>query len=142
MDPRASIAGLPSITVRGFLRAISESVWSVVYAAARLRVSRRRAGSVIRQLVDLGYVQPAMNEGNRSYKRSLAGSTLAQASAARPLQRRTAEQKLAEFLARVRRINEDDYYLYRVKKVLVFGSHLTAAERINAIAVAVPLAHG
>src|SRR5207245_2421833 len=64
-----------------------------------------------------------------------------QASAAQPLRRDTAERKVAEFLARVRRINEDDHYLYRVKKVLVFGSYLTAAERMNDIDVAIELIH-
>jgi len=129
------------MTVRAFCRAISESEWSVEYAAARLRVSRRRAGVVINELVELGYVEAVRTEGALWYKRSLAGSTLAQASAARPLQRATAERKLSDFLGRVRRINEDDYYLYRVKKVLVFGSYLTTAERINDIDVAVDLVH-
>ncbi|HYL56654.1 MAG TPA: hypothetical protein VEU73_13870 [Gemmatimonadales bacterium] len=129
------------MTVRAFLRAVSQSEWSVEFAAARLRVTRRRAGHVINQLVELGYVEAASTKGDRSYKRSLAGSTLAQASAAQPLRRGTAARKLADFLARVRRINEDDYYLYRVKKVLVFGSYLTAAARINDIDVAIELVH-
>ena len=89
----------------------------------------------------LGYVEAASTKDGRSYKRSLAGSTLAQASAAQPLQRGTAQRKLAAFLARVRRVNEDDYYLYRVKKVLVFGSYLSAAARINDIDVAIELVH-
>lgn len=129
------------MTVRAFMRAIRESEWSVEYAAARLRISRRRAGSVIKQLIDLGYVRVATADGERWYKRSMAGSTLAQASAAQPLQRAAAERKLADFLGRVRRINEDDYYLYRVKKILIFGSYLTAAERISDIDVAVDLVH-
>src|SRR6266516_5848085 len=129
------------MTVRAFLRAISESEWSVEYAAARLRVSRRRAANVIKELIELGYVKDATTKRERRYKRSLAGSTLAQAYAAKPLQRATAERKLSDFLGRVRRINEDDYYLYRVKKVLIFGSYLTAAERINDIDVAVDLVH-
>jgi len=129
------------LTVRTFLRAVSASQWNVAYAAARLGVSHQRAGSVIKELVALGYVETASTGGDRSYKRSLVGSTLAQASAAQPLRRSIARRKLAEFLERVGRINEDDYYLYRVKKVLVFGSYLTGAERINDIDIAIELAH-
>lgn len=130
------------MAVRAFLRAISESEWSVEYAAARLRVPRRRAANVIEQLIDMGYVEAARSDGgDRRYKRSVAGSTLAQASAAQPLRRITAERTLADLLARVRRINEDDYYLYRVKKVVVFGSYLTATERLNDVDVAVELVH-
>src|SRR6266516_1173393 len=141
IDPKALISGLPSMAVRAFLRSVSSGEWDVEYAAARLRVSSRRAQHVITELVALGYVDVVHSKRGRAYKRTLAGSTLAQASAARPLQRRTAEQRLADFLARVRRINEDDYYLYRVKKVLVFGSYLTAAARINDIIVAIELVH-
>lgn len=141
IDPRASIAGLPSLAVRAFLRAVSESEWNVAYAAARLRVSHQRARSVIKQFVELGYVEAASTKGDHLYKRSLAGSTFAQASAAQPLRRGAAERKLADFRARVRRINEDDHYLYRVKKVLVFGSYLTGAECINDIDIAIELAN-
>ena len=129
------------MTMRAFMRGIGESQWNVEYAAAHLRVSRRRAGNVIKQLIYLGYVSVAKAGGESWYKRSLAGSTLAQASAAQPLRRDAAERKLTEFLGRVRLINRDDHYLYRVKKVLVFGSYLTAAVRINDIDVAVELAH-
>lgn len=129
------------MSVRAFLRAVSASEWNAEYAAAQLRLSRRRAGYVIKQLVDLGCVVAANSKGDRVYRRSLAGSTLAQASAAHPLLRRTAERKLADFLARVHRINEDDYYLYRVKKVIVFGSYLTGVERVNDIDVAIDLIH-
>src|SRR5436309_1953492 len=88
------------MTVRAFLRAVSGGEWDVAYAAARLRVSHQRAANVINQLVELGYVEAASTRGGRSYKRSLAGSRLAQASAAPPLRRGTAERKLADFLAR------------------------------------------
>jgi predicted nucleotidyltransferase len=62
------------------------------------------------------------------------------ASAARPLTRRNAK-KLQEFLARVREVNSTDYYLYKVRRALVFGSYLSDRDRINDIDIAVELVH-
>src|SRR5436190_21003625 len=103
IDPSATIAGLRSTAVRDFLRRASPFEWNVDYAAELLRLSRRRAHQVVKQLLALGYVEAGTSRprGERSFRRSLAGSTLAHASAAQPLRRATAERKLAEFLARV-----------------------------------------
>src|SRR3989442_8988969 len=95
----------------------------------------------MKHLLKLGFVERLPDTRREVlYTRTLAGSTFAQASAARPLQRATADRKLAEFLDRARQVNGDDHYLYRVKKVLVFGSYLTQADRIGDIDVAVELA--
>jgi predicted nucleotidyltransferase len=54
---------------------------------------------------------------------------------------RPADRKLAEFLDRVRALNASDYYLYRVRRVLVFGSYLTSKDRLNDVDVAVDVVH-
>src|SRR5947207_8668211 len=107
IDANATIAGVPSMAVRYFLRGASHSEWSVDYAAERLHLSRRKAHRVVQQLVALGCAELAKSRDRDGpwFKRSLVDSTLAQASAARPLRRRTAERKLAESLERVRRVN-------------------------------------
>lgn len=136
IDRKELIGGLPSTAVRDFLRAVGTAQWDVAYAAARLRVRPRQAAQVVKQLLELGCVESVSNaRGEVLYRRTLTGSTFAQASAARPLKRSTADRKLAEFLDRARRINDDDHYLYRVKKAVVFGSYLTQADRIGDVAV-------
>jgi len=45
--------------------------------------------------------------------------------------------KLREFMERVREVNVNPHYLYKVKEVVLFGSYLTLRERINDIDVAV-----
>jgi predicted nucleotidyltransferase len=59
------------------------------------------------------------------------------ASAAKPISRASAEKKLAEFLDRVRKVKEDDYFLYKVEKVIVFGSYLGSADLLSDIDLAV-----
>lgn len=81
--------------------------------------------------------------GDRSagpwYELTDEGTRFAQASAAAPLRRATAERKLREFIARVEQVNQSDEYAYRVTRVVLFGSCLTDAERVNDIDLAVEL---
>lgn len=139
VDPKATIAGLPSLVVRSFLRDSRSFQWSVHHAADRLRVPPRRAARVLKELIALGYVG-RVDDKDTPFVVTTAGGRLGLASAARPLRRRTAEKKLAEFLDRVRGINADDHYLFWVERVIVFGSFLTGAERLNDVDVAVELA--
>ena len=44
-----------------------------------------------------------------------------------------------EFLTRVNQVNADPYYLYRIRKVLVFGSYLSKAEKLGDIDLAITL---
>jgi len=47
--------------------------------------------------------------------------------------------KNASHQERVRRVNEDAYYLYKVTRVEVFGSYLTDREKLNDVDLAVEL---
>jgi predicted nucleotidyltransferase len=59
--------------------------------------------------------------------------------AALPLKRATAARKLKELLARVATVNRDPHYLYRVQRVVLFGSMLSTQETVSDIDVAVEL---
>lgn len=138
VDPKSKIAGLPSLVVRSFLRDSRSFQWSVHHAADRLRVSPRRAARVLQELIALGYVG-RVDDKDTPFVVTTAGGRLGLASAAQPLMRRTAEKKLAEFLDRVRRVNGDEHYLFWVERVVVFGSYLTDAEKLNDLDIAVQL---
>ena len=70
---------------------------------------------------------------------SLKGSALAQATAAKPLVRRTAELLVSEVVARAKAINADNEWAYRVGMLVVFGSFVGGAERPNDVDVACKL---
>ena len=74
------------------------------------------------------------------WRKTLKGSTLGLASAAKPVLRKTADSILAKFMERVQIVNSDSNFLVKVKKVLIFGSYLTQSPRINDIDIAVELA--
>lgn len=142
IDSKSTIAGVPAISVRDFLRRADDLQWSLEYVGQRLRLSTAQAKSLVTELLRLGYVEVVESLSKEPWhRRTLTGSTFALASAARPLRRVTARRKLEEFLNRVRIVNDSDYYLYKVSKVLVFGSYLRGEERLNDVDVAVELVH-
>jgi predicted nucleotidyltransferase len=73
---------------------------------------------------------------NGHFEPSLKGSALAQATAARPLIRATAEHLVSEVVKRAKLINADDDWAYRVSKLVLFGSLLRGAERPNDVDIA------
>lgn len=73
------------------------------------------------------------------YKLTDLGWAVARASAARRISRHTAQVALAEFMQRVRFVNDDCRYLYEVRTVVVFGSYLGASKDLGDVDVAVEL---
>ena len=56
---------------------------------------------------------------------------------ARPITRKTAQSALAQFMERLRALNANAEYLYRVESALLFGSMLTETERLGDVDIAV-----
>ncbi len=140
IDSKSQIAGVPAIQVRDFLHRLKDNEWIGDNIAVRLHLSTSHAEELIAELLRLGYIEPTVIQQDKQYYgQTLAGSTFSLASAARPLTRKVAQQKLAEFLERVRAVNANPDLAYRVHKVLVFGSFLTEQDRINDIDVAIEL---
>ena len=115
-------------------------MWDRQFVKGSLNVSESEAQYVVDELARQGYIGE-VKEGDSRVRWQITpeGSRLALASAARPIKRSTAEKKVRAFMERVGQINEDDYYLYRVTKVVVFGSYLSDSERINDVDIAVEL---
>jgi hypothetical protein len=142
IDSKGQIAGVPVLVVRDYLRRMIPFRLSAHSIASDLKLSGPRAEELVSHLLRLGYVDPIDTlDGEQHYKITLSGSTFTLASAAPPLTRRTAERKLAEFLERVRSVNDNPDFVFRIQKVLLFGSYLTEQDRINDIDVAVELVH-
>ncbi len=138
LDPKSKIAGKPALEVRSFLKRMDEFLWSTDTVCKVFRMSDEEARAFISQLVSLGLVE-ADSRTEERWSTAPKGRTLALASAARPLRRTTAERKLREFLERVEDVNREKRFLLKVTRVVVFGSYLSAKERINDIDLAVRL---
>ena len=140
LDPKSQIAGIPAIQVRDFLKQNRNYEWTQNRLALYLNLSTEDIGALVSELLRLGYIEAtSVISGQQYYQKTLAGTTFSLASASQPLTRRTAQRKLDEFLGRVQAVNANEDFVYRVRRVLVFGSYLTEKERINDIDVAIEL---
>jgi len=141
IDSKEQIADVEILKVRDLLRRVNNTDdWEADFVVDRLKISPKKASRLINELNRRGYIEPIrIYRQKQFYRKTLKGSTLGLASAAKPVTRKTANRIFAEFMDRVRQVNSDQSFLVKVKKVLVFGSYLTDAIRINDIDVAVEL---
>lgn len=138
----SKICGLPALQIREGLRRVARTrTTDIEYLSRCFRISLRRARTLVKDLIAQGLLEPEETgpvKGAR-YRITRAGRILSLATAAAPISRATADRKVAEFLERVRLVNDDERYLYRVRRVVVFGSYLTDQPSINDVDLAVEL---
>jgi hypothetical protein len=116
------IASYPTLEVRGFL------------------LSPRAATIFRNKLKVLGFIEELDKwHERRTFRLTIKGQALANASAAKPIHRKTAERLLDQFLERVKRVNDTQEYVYRVEHVVLFGSMLSDIDRLGDVDVAVQL---
>lgn len=57
------------------------------------------------------------------------------ATAAKPVTRAKADLIFTGFMLRVQQVNEDLYYIFKVTRVVLFGSYIQDTETVNDIAI-------
>ncbi|MCU7512355.1 MAG: nucleotidyltransferase domain-containing protein [Ignavibacteria bacterium] len=143
IDPKDTLFGFPILSIRKLLNSLREyRAISIKGIYSDLHISKKRAEKLASDLVDKGYFKCEIDgHGLKWYTVQSKGRRLAKAYATKPLHRSTADKKLQEFLQRVKEVNNNNYYLYRVTKVILFGSYLTDKERIGDVDIAIELEH-
>ena len=63
---------------------------------------------------------------NNDYQLTSKGQTLCAARSVPPMNKEKADKIFNEFMQRVEEINNNDYYLCKVEKILLFGSYLNS----------------
>jgi predicted nucleotidyltransferase len=129
------IAGYPAGQIRQLMRETVGRSITLRYVREILQCSDSAAIQVLNHLQEQGFVEPIQDHLEPSTK----GSALAMATAAAPLRRETAERLIANVVERAQSINEDDKWSYRIGKLVVFGSFLRGAERLNDVDMACEL---
>jgi hypothetical protein len=125
--------------VRALLRSINQDFWTVKKAANMLKIPTEQAQRLVYSLRSLGYVEVVRQQRPGTWRNTMAGNALANATAAPPLCRTDADRLLKAFLVRVGIVNDDPSWLYCVRKVVIFGSYLTNQEWLGDIDLAVQL---
>lgn len=134
------IAGYPALEVREFVRRYRLTEFSAETAQHFLAVSPRVAASFIKKLADLGFIEvTGKSDRSRLFRVATSGHALANASAARPIYRRTADRVLRQFLERMHLVNDVGEYAYRVGQAVLFGSMLADIDRLGDVDIAIRL---
>jgi hypothetical protein len=125
--------------VRALLRRLRLDSWTIKEIARLLKVSEGPARRLVYALRVLGYVEVVPQQRPGTWRNTMAGNALANASAAPPISRAEASRQLEQFLERVALVNADDSLPHRVGKVVLFGSYLSNQERMGDIDLAIRL---
>jgi DNA-binding PadR family transcriptional regulator len=119
------IAGYSALEVRDFVRRYRFIKFFAEAAEEALVLSPRTAAVFMNKLVDLGFVETTGTSDRRKvFQVTNRGQALANASAARPIHRKTAERVLAQFLERVQLVNSTHEYAYRVGARCLIRQHV------------------
>ena len=86
-----------------------------------LEIHNLEANNLLRELTKQGYIEKSSSD---YYKTTLKGEALRIARCVPPINRDKADKIVNDFMQRVEEINNNDYYLYRVSKILLFGSYI------------------
>ena len=139
INSKDKMFGLPVMKLREFFKRYTDN-WDVESIMCFFDLDRKKADALLIQLAEEGYIEKGSKfHEEQLWTNSVKGNALALASAAKPILRTTAEKKINEFLARVKEVNTNGYYLYKIKKVVLFGSYLGEAERLGDIDLAIEI---
>lgn len=135
------MAGQAPLRIRALLRAGRGGSWTLTLVRHELRVKRSEAARIIRALVRLGYIAPSPlgTVDEPHWQNTLEGNAFANARASAPISRVKAERLVEELLDRVRKVNAEPYYLYGVRRVVVFGSFLGTKPTLGDIDLVIEL---
>ena len=141
IDPKGTLFGYPLLYVRKLVRVLNNYLsWDVNTVQEVLSVRPTKARKIVKALHAAGLSKRCRGKHLKTWTTTQAAQTLASATAAKPITRRTADRVLGGLLARVDRVNGDDRFLAKVTRVIVFGSYLRASvERLSDVDIAVEL---
>jgi len=142
IKPDEVVAGFPAREIREVLRQ-SVDCLSARHAMKILGIKTEQGIQLLARLEKGGFLEknPALpnSDDEQSWKRTVKGGALANALFSTPVSRQSAEKRMREFLDRVQQVNCSSRFLYRVRKVVVFGSFLSDAPFVGDLDLAVDL---
>ena len=115
------LAGIPVLKIRDYFRLLYSGLMTRDGLAERFNLNEKETEGLVGELLSKGYIEPA---DNGMYRLTLKGNALSIARCMAPINREKADRIMQEFLKRVEEVNRDDFYPYRVSKLVLFGSYL------------------
>ena len=138
--PDDLVVGFPAKQIRKLLRQDAQFL-SVEDVTKVLGLTGESALRLLKTLEKKGFIEKNTfaPDPDRNWRHTIKGGALSKALFSAPVSRRNAEKALSEFMDRVKEVNEDGRFLFRVRKVVLFGSFLTGSATIGDLDVAIDL---
>lgn len=111
---------IPMIKIRDFLRVYSDG-FTKKELKNYFNLSDIETTQIIKSLLQKELVQIELKG---DYTLSDNGYMLCRARSVSPIKKEKADKLFNEFLQRVNEVNNDDFYLWKVEKLYLFGSYL------------------
>jgi DNA-binding Lrp family transcriptional regulator len=131
------VVGFPAKQIRKLLRQNAQFL-SIDDVTKVLGLRGENALRLMEALEQEGFIEKNTfaPDFNKNWKHTIKGGALSNALFSAPVSRRNAEKALSEFMDRVSEVNEAGRFLFRVRKVVLFGSFLTESSTIGDLEIA------
>jgi hypothetical protein len=141
LDKTTRIAGYPAVQLRDALRNLQGWPFTLEALATAMQLPDVETEQLLQELVSLGYLTKVESQktSEEKWQYTDEGFRLADARTTKPHRRAVAQQHLEAFLKRVHEVNESDQYLYRVSRVVLFGSMISDQPLVGDVDLAVLL---
>ena len=134
------VAGYSALRVRGFLRRFEHGFFMLPAAESFMQLKSRQATKFINDMLALELIEPTTPFGDEAaFQVATRGLAFANATAAKPVFRGTAERVLRELMDRVNAVNASKEYAFEIRSAILFGSTLSCADRLGDVDVAIDL---
>jgi hypothetical protein len=134
------VAGHPAMQVRAFVRRFDGKFFMRCAVERVMQLQPEQAEKFINEMVSLELIEPTTPFANEAaFEVAERGLAFANATAAKPIYRKTAERVLTEFMDRVHAVNASKEYAFRISGAVLFGSMLSCADRLGDVDVAIDL---
>lgn len=121
---KQKINNTPILKVRDFFKSLQRyrtDIFTLNKVCNYFHINEIEANSLIKELTEQGFIKKCSSD---CYKITLIGAALSNARCVPPIKRDKADKIVNDFMQRVEEINNNDNYLYRVSKILLFGSYI------------------
>jgi len=136
------MAGVGGLQLRRYFQRFGSEQVNYATVMDELSVPKRQAEKLLTKLLQLEMISRCEFQHDKkmvSYQTTIRGNALGMAKAGKPVTRACAEEVLYKFLDRVRVLNGRQELAHSVESVVVFGSYLSDAKRLNDLDIAVEL---
>lgn len=117
---KQTICNIPILKIRDYFDHIRPAKITPDKIREHFDLDEAHALELIKELLAEGYIEPVDSE----YQLTVKGNALCVARYTSPLNKEKADKLFKEFMERVEEINTNDYYLYKVSKIVLFGSYI------------------